>query len=116
MILTTGSATPTSSQGRGIDTRFGRAPGGAVSPGALRGPEAASAIGARSQSGRTFLEKIYEDLDGMSKDDLIMNALRALSGLTHLSRPPSLATGRVPLWTETKSNSRIIRATIVLLV
>lgn len=40
----------------------------------------ASAIGARSQSGRTFLEKIYQDLDGMSKDDLIMNALRALSG------------------------------------
>mmetsp|Transcript_6220 Transcript_6220/g.7880 ORF Transcript_6220/g.7880 Transcript_6220/m.7880 type:complete len:269 (-) Transcript_6220:72-878(-) len=40
----------------------------------------ASAIGARSQSGRTFLEKIYKDLDGMSKDDLIMNALRALSG------------------------------------
>merc|ERR1712038_90723 len=40
----------------------------------------ASAIGARSQSGRTYLEKIYQDLDGMSRDDLIMHALRALSG------------------------------------
>lgn len=40
----------------------------------------ASAIGARSQSGRTYLEKIYEDLDGMSKDDLIMHALRSLTG------------------------------------
>lgn len=40
----------------------------------------ASAIGARSQSGRTYLEKIYESLGEMSKDDLIMNALRALTG------------------------------------
>ena len=40
----------------------------------------ASAIGARSQSGRTYLEKIYEGLDGMSRDDLIMHALRAVSG------------------------------------
>jgi 20S proteasome subunit alpha 6 len=40
----------------------------------------ASAIGARSQSGRTYLEKIYESLEDMSKDDLIMHALRALTG------------------------------------
>ncbi len=40
----------------------------------------ASAIGARSQSGRTYLEKVYQDLENMSKDDLIMHALRALSG------------------------------------
>lgn len=40
----------------------------------------ASAIGARSQSGRTYLEKIYQELDNMSRDDLIMHALRALSG------------------------------------
>lgn len=40
----------------------------------------ASAIGSRSQSGRTYLEKIYEGLDEMSKDDLIMHALRALAG------------------------------------
>mmetsp|Transcript_10337 Transcript_10337/g.19315 ORF Transcript_10337/g.19315 Transcript_10337/m.19315 type:complete len:280 (+) Transcript_10337:2570-3409(+) len=40
----------------------------------------ASAIGARSQSGRTYLEKIYEGLDGMSRDDLIMHALRSLAG------------------------------------
>lgn len=40
----------------------------------------ASAIGARSQSGRTYLEKIYESLGDMSKDDLIMHALRALTG------------------------------------
>lgn len=40
----------------------------------------ASAIGARSQSGRTYLEKIYEGLDDMSRDDLIMHALRSLAG------------------------------------
>ncbi len=40
----------------------------------------ASAIGARSQSGRTYLEKIYEGLGDMGKDDLIMHALRALTG------------------------------------
>lgn len=40
----------------------------------------ASAIGARSQSGKTYLEKHYESFDGASKDDLIMHALRALSG------------------------------------
>jgi len=40
----------------------------------------ASAIGARSQSGRTYLEKHYETFDQASKDDLIMHALRALSG------------------------------------
>lgn len=40
----------------------------------------ASAIGARSQSGRTYLEKIYEGLNDMSKDDLIMHALRSLTG------------------------------------
>lgn len=42
----------------------------------------ASAIGARSQSGRTYLEKVY-DADGLkdaSKDDLIMHALRAIAG------------------------------------
>jgi len=40
----------------------------------------ASAIGARSQSGRTYLEKVYESLGDMDKEDLIMNALRALAG------------------------------------
>lgn len=40
----------------------------------------ASAIGARSQSGRTYLEKIYEGLSEMSRDDLIMHALRSISG------------------------------------
>jgi len=48
----------------------------------------ASAIGARSQSGRTYLEKVYEGLNDknataenkVSKDDLIMHALRALAG------------------------------------
>jgi len=40
----------------------------------------ASAIGARSQSGRTYLEKIHEGLGDMTKDDLIMHALRALAG------------------------------------
>jgi len=40
----------------------------------------ASAIGARSQSGRTYLEKYYDSLSDASKDDLIMHALRAISG------------------------------------
>lgn len=40
----------------------------------------ATAIGARSQSGKTYLEKHYASFDGASKDDLIMHALRALSG------------------------------------
>lgn len=40
----------------------------------------ATAIGARSQSGKTYLEKHYTTFDTASKDDLIMHALRALSG------------------------------------
>ncbi|KAL7439088.1 hypothetical protein ACHAXH_005357 [Discostella pseudostelligera] len=40
----------------------------------------ATAIGARSQSGRTYLEKHYESFPTCSKDDLIMHALRALVG------------------------------------
>jgi 20S proteasome subunit alpha 6 len=40
----------------------------------------ASAIGARSQSGKTYLEKHYESLADASRDDCIMHALRALLG------------------------------------
>lgn len=40
----------------------------------------ATAIGSRSQSGRTYLEKIYEGLAEMGRDELIMNAVRALAG------------------------------------
>jgi len=40
----------------------------------------ATAIGSRSQSGRTYLEKIYEGLADMGRDELIMNAVRALTG------------------------------------
>jgi len=40
----------------------------------------ATAIGARSQSGRTYLEKIFEGLGEMERDDLIMHVVRALSG------------------------------------
>jgi len=40
----------------------------------------ATAIGARSQSGRTYLEKIHEGLGDMSRDDLIMHAVMALAG------------------------------------
>lgn len=40
----------------------------------------ASAIGSRSQSGRTYLEKIYNNVSDATKDELIMHALRALSG------------------------------------
>jgi len=40
----------------------------------------ASAIGARSQSGKTYLEKHFETFKDASKDDLIMHALKALLG------------------------------------
>lgn len=40
----------------------------------------ASAIGARSQSGKTYLEKHYESFNDASMDDLVMHALRALKG------------------------------------
>lgn len=40
----------------------------------------ASAIGARSQSARTYLEKHYESFDECSKDELIVHALQALVG------------------------------------
>lgn len=40
----------------------------------------ASAIGARSQSGKTYLEKHYETFADASKDDLIMHVLKALVG------------------------------------
>ena len=39
-----------------------------------------SAIGARSQSGRTYLEKHFDTFPDSSKDDLIMHALKALVG------------------------------------
>lgn len=41
----------------------------------------ASAIGSRSQSARTYLEKVHEDLDNATnEEELIMHALKALSG------------------------------------
>lgn len=40
----------------------------------------ASAIGARSQSARTYLEKHYETFPECSKDELIVHALQALVG------------------------------------
>jgi 20S proteasome subunit alpha 6 len=40
----------------------------------------ASAIGARSQSARTYLEKHHEAFAGAAKDELIVHALQALVG------------------------------------
>jgi 20S proteasome subunit alpha 6 len=40
----------------------------------------ASAIGARSQSARTYLEKHYESFAAATKDELILHALQALQG------------------------------------
>mmetsp|Transcript_21672 Transcript_21672/g.26839 ORF Transcript_21672/g.26839 Transcript_21672/m.26839 type:complete len:268 (-) Transcript_21672:75-878(-) len=40
----------------------------------------ASAVGARSQSGKTYLEKYYETFNDASREDLIMHALKALAG------------------------------------
>ena len=42
----------------------------------------AQAIGARAQSGKTYLEKHYAEFDGLGVDDLIKHALKALSGTT----------------------------------
>ena len=36
----------------------------------------AHAIGARSQSARTYLEKVYKELDDASDDDLIKHAIK----------------------------------------
>ena len=40
----------------------------------------ATAIGARSQSAKTYLEKHFEGFPSTEKDDLIVHALKALSG------------------------------------
>ena len=40
----------------------------------------AQAIGARAQSAKTYLEKVYSSLEGVSRDELIEHALRALKG------------------------------------
>jgi len=42
----------------------------------------AQAIGARAQSGKTYLEKHHAEFDGLGVDDLIKHALKALSGTT----------------------------------
>ena len=54
----------------------------------------ASAIGARSQSGRTYLEKHYgESTADATVDDLILHALRALSGCTSTDDKEAKAKG-----------------------
>jgi len=40
----------------------------------------AQAIGARAQSAKTYLEKVYSSLEGVSREELIEHALRALKG------------------------------------
>jgi len=40
----------------------------------------ATAIGARSQSGKTYLEKHYESLGDATREEMILHALRALAG------------------------------------
>merc|ERR1711892_223317 len=40
----------------------------------------ATAIGARSQSGKTYLEKHYESFGDASREEMILHALRALAG------------------------------------
>lgn len=40
------------------------------------------AIGSRSQSGKTYLEKNYETFPGMSRDELIKAAVKALHACT----------------------------------
>lgn len=45
----------------------------------------AHAIGARSQSARTYLEKHYDTFAGLDRDTLILHALRALSTCTEAS-------------------------------
>jgi 20S proteasome subunit alpha 6 len=40
----------------------------------------AAAIGARAQSAKTYLERVYDSLDGLSREELIEHVLRALKG------------------------------------
>jgi 20S proteasome subunit alpha 6 len=37
-----------------------------------------AAIGARSQSARTYLERSFEEFEGASREDLVLHGLRAL--------------------------------------
>jgi 20S proteasome subunit alpha 6 len=46
------------------------------------------AIGARSQSARTYFDKNVDNLDGCSKDELILHALRALRDTLPPDAPP----------------------------
>jgi 20S proteasome subunit alpha 6 len=47
----------------------------------------AMAIGARSQSGKTYLEKKYEGFPDMDRDQLIKEALTALQACTEADKP-----------------------------
>ena len=40
----------------------------------------AQAIGARAQSAKTYLEKVYEHVEGLSREELIEHVLRAVKG------------------------------------
>eukprot|EP01138_Halocafeteria_seosinensis_P012752 gb/GECG01013028.1/.p1 GENE.gb/GECG01013028.1/~~gb/GECG01013028.1/.p1 ORF type:complete len:270 (+),score=34.51 gb/GECG01013028.1/:1-810(+) len=45
------------------------------------------ALGARSQTAKTYLEKNFESFPSMTKDELIFNALKALSTCTEAEKP-----------------------------
>ncbi|CEO99523.1 Proteasome subunit alpha type [Plasmodiophora brassicae] len=51
-----------------------------TSPCGLHYEYVAQALGARSQSAKTYLEKYYESFDDASDDDLILHAIKSLRG------------------------------------
>lgn len=54
-----------------------------------------AAIGARSQSARTYLERSYEEFDGASREELVLHGLRALRD--SLAQDKELTTANVSL-------------------
>jgi 20S proteasome subunit alpha 6 len=54
-----------------------------------------AAIGARSQSARTYLERSYETFDSASREDLVLHGLRALRD--SLAQDKELTTANVSL-------------------
>lgn len=53
-----------------------------TSPSGIHKEFIAQAIGARSQSSRTYLEKFYEGADDLSDDNLIQHCIKSLKGAT----------------------------------
>ena len=64
----------------------------------------AQAIGARAQSAKTYLEKIYSSIEGVSRDELIEHALRALKGAS----PKKLTSRNVSIGIVGRASSEFV--------